>query len=118
MKTFTHLKVAAAFVAALLLAPPTEAQIPTGSIQGVVKDNTGGAIPGATVTATNTGTQYSRAVTTDAEGQYALRLLPVGNYRISVTMSGFKEYSRTGIVLEVGRNARVDAVIEVGALTE
>src|SRR5689334_19842674 len=84
---WTYLRTAAVFAVALLLAPPTEAQIPTGTILGGVKDGSGGAVPGATVTATNTGTQYSRSTTTDAEGQYALRLLPVGNYQLTVTMS-------------------------------
>ena len=107
----TYVRTAAAFAAALFLALPSEAQIPTGAILGGVKDGSGGAVPGATVTATNTGTQYSRATTTDAEGQYALRLLPVGNYQLTITMSGFKNYSRTGIVLEVGRNARIDGLV-------
>ena len=109
---------ALALVALLSLAPLASAQIPTGTILGGVKDSTGGTIPGATVTATNVGTQYSRSVTTDATGQYALRLLPVGNYALTVSMPGFKNYSQTGILLEVGRNARIDPVIELGALTE
>jgi hypothetical protein len=55
---------------------------------------------------------------TDGAGEYALRLLPVGNYMLVVTMPGFKSYSQTGILLEVGRNARVDATIELGAVSE
>ena len=47
-----------------------------------------------------------------------LRLLPIGNYMVVVTMPGFKNYSQTGILLEVGRNARVDATIELGAVSE
>ena len=109
---------AIALIALLSLAPLASAQIPTGTILGAVKDGTGGTVPGATVTATNVGTQYSRSATTDGEGQYALRLLPVGNYMLVVTMPGFKNFSQTGIVLSVGRNARVDPVIELGALTE
>ena len=111
-------RVIAGALAAVLLAQPTEAQIPTGTILGGVKDGTGGTIPGATVTATNTGTRYSRSVTTDGAGQYALRLLPVGNYVLTVSMPGFKTYSQSGILLEVGRNARIDPTIELGALTE
>ena len=117
-RRFTYLKVAAALAAVLLIAPPSQAQIPTGTILGGVKDTTGAGVPGATVTATNKGTQYARSVTTDGTGQYALRLLPVGGYTLVVSMPGFKNYSQTGITLEVGRNARVDPVIEVGALTE
>ena len=74
--------------------------------------------PGATVTATNLGTQYSRSTVTDGAGEYALRLLPVGTYKVVVTLSGFKNFTQTGILLEVGRNARVDATIELGTLDE
>jgi hypothetical protein len=64
------------------------------------------------------GTQFSRTTTTDSEGQYALRLLPLGQYKLEVTLSGFKNFSQTGILLEVGRNARIDAVIEPGGVEE
>ena len=111
-------RLAAAFLGVLLLAGPTEAQVATGTILGNVKDSTGAAVPAAEVTATNVDTQYSRATTTDAEGQYALRLLPVGNYKVEVAMTGFKNFSQTGIVLEVGRNARIDATIEPGGVSE
>ena len=111
-------RIAAAALAAVLLSSPSEAQIPTGNILGTVKDSQGGSIPGAGITATNEGTQYSRTATTDGTGQYALRLLPVGTYTLVVTMPGFKTFSQKGILLEVGRNARIDPVIELGALTE
>ena len=112
-------RIAAATVAALLLlSRPGEAQIPTANILGTVRDSQGGAVPGASVTATNEGTQYSRTATTDGTGQYALRLLPVGKYTLVVSMPGFKTFSQQGILLEVGRNARIDPVIELGALTE
>ena len=78
----------------------------------------GGGADGASVTATNLGTQFSRTATTDAEGQYALRLLPLGNYKLDVALSGFKNFAQTGIVLEVGRTARIDAVIEPGGVEE
>jgi hypothetical protein len=103
---------------ASLLAPPLQAQVATGTILGNVKDSSGAAVPTAEVTATNLGTSYSRTATTDAEGQYALRLLPVGNYKLEVAMSGFKNFSQTGIRLEVGRNARIDATIEPGGVEE
>src|SRR5437870_3262437 len=102
----------------LVVAAPARAQAPTGTILGSIKDAQGAVIPGATVTATNVGTQYSRSAVTDESGEYALRLLPVGNYMVVVTMPGFKNYSQTGIALEVGRNARVDATIELGAVSE
>src|SRR5829696_6165398 len=103
---------------AWLIAGSALAQIPSGTILGGVKDTQGAAVPGATVTATNAGTQFSRSVVTDGEGQYSLPLLPVGNYTVQVSLTGFKNFSQTGIVLEVGRNARVDAVLELGNVSE
>src|SRR5205823_12534737 len=85
---------------------------------GTVKDSQEAVVPGATVTATNLGTQYSRSAVTDGAGEYALRLLPVGNYMVVVAIPGFKNFTQTGIVLEVGRNARVDATIELGTVEE
>jgi len=104
--------------ASLLFTAPLYAQVATGTILGNVKDNTGGAVPTAQVTATNVDTQVSRTAMTDAEGQYALPLLPVGNYKVEVVLDGFKNSVRTGILLEVGRNARVDVVIEPGDIRE
>jgi hypothetical protein len=109
---------AAAALAALLITTPALAQNPTGTILGNIKDSQGAVVPGATVTATNLGTQYSRSTVTDGAGEYALRLLPVGSYKVVVTLSGFKNFTQTGILLEVGRNARVDATIELGGLDE
>jgi hypothetical protein len=102
----------------LVMAAPLHAQVATGTILGNVKDNSGAPVPGALVTATNLGTQASRTATTDGDGQYELRLLPVGNYKVEVILSGFKNFSQTGISLEVGRNARIDATIEPGDLQE
>jgi len=108
----------AAIVGGLLLATELHAQVATGTILGNVRDASGAEVPGALVTATNVDTQFSRNTTTDSSGQYALPLLPLGRYKIDVTLDGFKNFTQTGIVLEVGRNARVDATIEPGALAE
>ena len=99
-------------------AGTAQAQSPTGTILGHVKDTTGAVVPAATVTATHLGTQYARTTTTDAEGQYAPRLLPVGQYKVDISLTGFKSFSQTGILLEVGRNARVDATLETGGVEE
>jgi len=115
---FAVRSVALAAVLALFLAAPIRAQVATGTILGNVKDGQGAAVPGATVTATNLGTQFSRSAASDGSGQYTLSLLPVGKYRLDVTMPGFKNFSQTGIVLEVGRNARVDPTLAVGAIEE
>jgi hypothetical protein len=112
-------RLAAALAAALgMVAAPVLAQVPTGTILGHVQDTSGARVPGVSVTATNLGTQYSRTTTTDGEGQYALRLLPLGTYKLDVALAGFKTFSQTGILVEVGRNARIDATLEAGGIEE
>jgi len=92
----SRLKIAAAIVGMLLLSNPTMAQVATGTILGNVSDTSGGAVPGALVTMTQVDTQFVRTATTDESGQYALRLLPLGNYKVDVTLDGFKNFSQTG----------------------
>jgi hypothetical protein len=82
-----------------LLTSSLNAQVATGTILGNVKDASGAAVPGALVTATNVDTQFSRNTTTDGEGQYALLLLPVGNYKVDVTLDGLKSFTQTGIMI-------------------
>ncbi|HLJ18328.1 MAG TPA: TonB-dependent receptor [Bryobacteraceae bacterium] len=94
------------------------AQITTTTIIGTVTDSTGGTIPNAKVTATNTGTNLARSVETDSEGQYTIDLLPVGTYQVDVAAQGFKKYRQSGITLDINRTARVDAVLDIGALTD
>ena len=101
-----------------LAATPAGAQGSTGTILGVVTDASGAAVPGALVTATNLDTQFTRSVPTDGSGQYLLPLMPTGKYKVDVALDGFKNFSQTGIVLEVGRNARIDAKIEAGNVSE
>jgi len=93
------MKVTLAVVIAMLVATSALAQTPTGTILGSVKDAQGAVVPGATVTATNLGTQYSRNTVTDGAVEYALRLLPVGNYKVEVSIPGFKTFTQTGIQL-------------------
>jgi outer membrane receptor protein involved in Fe transport len=102
----------------LLMAGPALAQTSSATIAGTVKDSSGSVLPGAQVTATNLGTGFTRTVTADAAGQYALQYLPLGTYRMEASAQGFKAFAQTGIVLELGRQARVDAVLQVGQVTE
>ena len=87
--------IAAAVTGTLLLTAEAQAQVATATILGNVTDTSGGAVPGAQVTATNLDTQFSRDTTTDTSGQYALRLLPLGHYKVDVKLDGFKNFSHT-----------------------
>ena len=77
-RSFAMWTVAAAIVSTLVLVSPLHAQVATGTILGNVTDSSGGAVPGATVTATNVDTQFSRDTVTDEAGQYALQAPAAG----------------------------------------
>src|SRR5579871_2157048 len=95
-----------------------QAQITTTTISGIVSDSTGGGIPNAQVTVSNVGTGATRTATTNVSGAYRIDLLPVGEYEVEVSASGFKKSKQTGISLEMNRAARVDAVLSVGSVNE
>ena len=94
------------------------AQTTIGTISGTVKDGTGAVLPAAKLVLLNEETGISRTVQTDSAGRYSGPLLGLGNYRVTVSMEGFQTQVRSGIVLTVGREAIVDLVLSVGAVTE
>src|SRR4030095_296550 len=83
-----------------------------------VTDESGAVLPGATVTATQTATGFVRSDVTDANGAYVLSNLPLGPYGFEVSLSGFRTYVQTGIVLQVGASAVLNATLSVGQLEE
>ena len=87
-------------------------------IHGQVLDPSGSAIPGATVRAIQTDTEYTRTTTSDATGGYILPNLPLGPYRLEVTGQGFKTYVQSGILLQVGNNVQINASLQVGTMSE
>ncbi|HZB25616.1 MAG TPA: carboxypeptidase-like regulatory domain-containing protein, partial [Vicinamibacterales bacterium] len=102
----------------VLAAAPTRAQTLYGSIVGVVKDAQGAFVPGATVTIVNRDNNLTRDTTTDAEGNYSLVNVMAGPYDIKIALTGFREAVRQNVPVSVGQISRVDATLEVGALTE
>ncbi len=87
-------------------------------IDGTVKDSSGGALPGVTVTVTQTATGLTRTVVTDAAGVYTLANLPVGPYRLEAMLQGFRTFRQDGIVLQVSTNPVVNVTLEVGEVAE
>jgi hypothetical protein len=88
------------------------------SLTGRVVDSSGGALPGAAVTAINLDTGIRTAVVTNAEGHYTIPLLPPGRYSITVDLSGFRSQTRSGLTLDVQQTARFDFTLDVGAVAE
>src|ERR1035438_8197582 len=95
------------------------AQDISATIGGTVLDATGAAVPNAKVTITNTDrSQVVREVSTEAAGYSSHALLPIGNYSIRVEAGGFKAETRTGIVLNVNDNLKINIALQVGAMKE
>src|SRR5690349_2135761 len=81
-------------VLGLWKVPTAWAQV-GGSLSGTVKDQSGGVIPGVTITATNTSIGTMFTSTTDGQGHYAFPKLPVGHYDVTVQLEGFKAQKRS-----------------------
>jgi hypothetical protein len=112
--------IAALATAALMMtgAGTAAAQTRLASIEGRIADETGGAMPGVTVTATSPALQRQVTEISGADGTYRLNELPIGEYRVTFELSGFRSYVREGIALTPGFVARLDATMSVGALEE
>ncbi len=88
----------------------------TASITGTVTDPSGAAVPGAQVTLTSAERGINRTSTTNGSGDYLFASLPIGSYDLTVSDAGFKKYDAEGIILRVAEKARVNVVLEVGAI--
>src|SRR5205809_5248047 len=86
----------------------------TAQLSGTVKDPSGAVLPGVEVTATQTATGLVRTVLTNETGSYVLPNLPIGPYRLEASLSGFRSFVQTGIVLQVNANPVLNIVLEIG----
>jgi len=102
----------------LFRAMPVIAQLPTGTILGLVKDASGASIPNATVTVLNVGTDLRRIFLTSEEGAYRFPALPVGRYTVRAESTGFKTETHEGLVLDVTQEAVVNFTLQVGRMEE
>jgi hypothetical protein len=94
------------------------AQAINGTIEGTVFDDQGGVLPGVAVTVTNLDTGDTRTVVSNESGLYRVPLLPLGTYRISVELAGFKKFEQAGIVLRAGQTAVINVKLTLGAVAE
>jgi hypothetical protein len=93
-------------------------QLDRGTLTGVVSDSSGAVIPGARVTITNAATGVSTAAVTTAAGQFTVPNLPSGFYNLTFEAQGFKKLVVRAVELGATEVRRVDAVLELGAVTE
>jgi hypothetical protein len=90
----------------------------TSQINGIIRDSSGAAVPGAEVRATQTDTGIVRTVTSEANGSYVLTNLPIGPYTVEASKDGFSKFIQSGIVLQVDSNPTVDISLKVGSVQE
>ncbi|MCS7041810.1 MAG: TonB-dependent receptor [Bryobacteraceae bacterium] len=108
-----------AFVALLVLCTTFAAgQETTGSIQGVVTDPSGAAIPNATVEISGGALPRPITLSTDSTGQFLQQQLPVGMYTVTVSAPGFATMRKTETPVVLGRATRVDFQLQVGQVSE
>ena len=112
-----RLKVCLAVVCLILSGAVARAQVPTGTISGRVSDSSGAVLPGVTVTATSPGLQGPRVVVTSAFGDYALPVLPPGNYTVTFELMGFQTVSRA-VGVAATESVPLDVALGVGAFVE
>jgi len=107
-----------ATLGALLICLPLFSQGSYGRILGAVTDQTGGVIAGATVTVLDVDRGISRTLTTDDAGEYNAPNLQPGKYTVRAEAKGFKTVERQNVILEVGKEPRVDLSLQPGEQTQ
>ena len=105
-------------VLALAAVAYTQTQITTGTIQGTVTDEQGGAVPGATVEIKNLETNATRTLTTDEDGRYVALALQPGTYSVTVTKQGFAITVAEKVPLTVGQALNLPVAMKISQVEE
>ena len=112
------MRIVQTFVFIVICAGVVFGQTNKGSISGSVLDQNGAAVPGATVTVTNTGTNQSVTVTTSENGAFSISSLDPVKYRIVVEMTGFKKAIIESVKVDTASIASANITLETGAVSE
>jgi hypothetical protein len=115
MKTLVRL---VTVITLTLMAVPAIAQQTTGSITGLITDPQAMAVPGVTVTATNTETGFARTDVSDGEGLYHLNAIPVGTYDVVAELSGFTRLERRSINVDVSETTSLNLMLRLAPVAE
>ena len=102
---------------ALAVAASVHAQS-TGQISGTVRDSSGGVLPGVSVTVTNVNTSIGKSAVTNEHGAYVITGLPVGTYKVTAELQGFRRAEKTGFEVTADGRITADFALGVGAMTE
>ncbi len=112
------------FFATLIVAmgvvahPAAQSQAINGTIEGSITDQSGAALPGVSVTVTNVDTGDTRVVVSNEAGVYRAPLLPLGRYRVSAELQGFRKFEQQGLTLSAGQSAVININMTVGNMSE
>src|SRR6202047_4432708 len=107
-----------AVFAVLALTFSAFAQVQNGQFTGTVTDPTGAAVANAKVTVTNPATQLNLTTTTNSSGNYTVKEVPIGTYKLTVEAPGFKSVSNAGVQANAGTIAHVDFKLQIGKASE
>ena len=110
-------------LAALLLLlpfsqPRANAQVDTGALVGTVVDASGAAVPGASITVTESATDRKRTATSGSDGSYNISPLKIGTYSFVVSKAGFETYEQKGIEITVQGHLEINPQLTVGTVTQ
>ncbi|GGG98104.1 TonB-dependent receptor [Silvibacterium dinghuense] len=102
----------------LFVTPRLHAQAVTATLLGTVTDNTGAAVPNASIQITESATGIQHNGVTNESGNYTFPNLPPGTYTVSSTAKGFKKESRQNVDVQVNTTTRVDLALQPGSVSE
>src|SRR6266849_5977157 len=115
---FVALRLSSSLSLAALFAGLISAQTPSATLVGRVTDASRASVVEASIRVRDAGTNEIRTARTSAEGEYTVSSLAPGTYEVTVEKPGFKMTSETALELAVGQTARLDVVLQIGAVTE
>lgn len=94
-----------------------QARLTGADLEGLVADQSGGVLPGASVTVTNLATNVARTVTSDDNGRFFVAALPPGTYRVSAILPGFATQHSENVVLQLGQSVALDFILPLEGVT-
>src|SRR5688572_8110087 len=109
---------AAVLACVLVSAVPAAAQFDRGQISGIVRDASGGVVPGVTITVLSQQTQVAQTTVTDSSGYYVFPNVRPGTYDVKVELQGFKTFALTGQKVDAAATLSINAVLQPGDLSE
>ena len=118
MKRLTRILTVLSLLLALCCLPALMAQSGRGSLSGVVKDSSGAVVVGAEVVITNLDTGVELKTQSTDAGVYRIPYIPLGKYRVSATLTGFKKAVRENVSIHVTEAVTIDFVLEVGQISD